>query len=205
METPPPYRPAKKSNTGLIIGLIIGGVAICCIGPLLLLGGGAWFGFKSVGPMVTCAMAIEDVQKAMLKYADDHNGHLPKAETWQDDIKPYYVKESKKNDKEGNPFKVMPAEGNWGCDAGGTTTGFAFNSDLSDKEVATIKDKSTALVFEVPKTGHNLAMKYEKQDPNTSPKIFNERRGWFVAPVDGEVGLMSPKGKNVHFNTGQRN
>jgi hypothetical protein len=132
----------------------------------------------------------------MRQYADAHGGKLPPAASWQSDIKAIYAKASAKNKKEGNPFGVMPAEGQWGCEANGAKTGFAYNSSVAGKKLADLPS-DTILVFEVPQTGMNLAMPYKAQDPNQSPKIMNERRGWFVAPVSGEAHLISPKGKSV--------
>lgn len=198
MEAPPPYR-QKKSNTGLIIGLIIGGLVLCCVGPALLIGGLGYFGLKQGVPIVTCAMAIDDLQTAMTQYADANGGKLPAANNWQTAIKPYYQKVvSGKKDQ--NPFGQMSAEGMWGCSVGDEKTGFAFNSDLAGKKIADIKDTSTVMIFEVPTQAMNQAMPYKEQDISKSPKILNDHRGWFVAPVKGEADLISEKGKRVRIN-----
>ena len=198
MESPPPYR-QKKSNTGLIVGLIIGAVVVCCLGPLLAVGGLGYFGLKQGVPMITCAIAIEDLQKSLKDYADAHNGKLPPAKTWQTDIKEFYVKESAKNRQENSPIKIMPADGEWGCVAGETQTGFAYNSNVAGKKLSDL-DGDTIVIFEVAKRSLNQAMPYKPQDPKTSPKIMTEHRGWFVAPVDGDAHLLSPDGKSVKID-----
>jgi hypothetical protein len=165
----------------------------------LLVGGGFWAFNKGKG-MVACAMAFENVRDATLDYAKDHKGKLPPAEKWMDEVRPYYQKElDRMPDKDGTKvIGIMPATGAWSCDNGeGGRTGIAFNKALSGKKVDDIKNpETTYLIFETPTASENLTMAYEDQSKESSPKIFNEARGWFKAPVKGDVdtGKMKTRG-----------
>jgi len=201
METPPPYAPPrKKSNTGLIIGLVLGGIAICCIGGVgLLIGGGLW-AFGKAKPLVDCAVHFGEVRKAIDLYVKDHNDTLPKAESWQEDIKPY-LSQVHFDKKDLGPFERIKPEGEWGCkqDEGGFT-GMAFNDAVSGKKLSDVKDPySTILIFEVDHSGRNLHEEYKERSSENSPKIFNEHRGWFEMPVIGKAH-SSKNGKDMDFN-----
>lgn len=192
MESPPPYMPApKKSNTGLIVGLILGGFFLCCLLPLGLLGGFGYFAFNKSKDMVSCIMAYQNVRDALVDYSQDHGGKLPPAAKWMDEVRPYYKKIiARAPDKDGQKvFGFMPAEGTWSCsDGSGGQTGMAFNSDLSGKKVADIKNPSrTYLVFETKSPAPNLNQKFEELPKDQSPKIFNSARGWIKVPVQGDV------------------
>ena len=198
MESPPPYSPPpRKSSSGLIIGLVIGGVLLCCVAPLALLGGGAYFGMKKVGPLVTCAMGFEQIRDSVVSYSEANGGKLPHAKKWMDEVRPYYQKELKK--MEGNPFGSIPAEGVWSCtDDDGKKTGIAFNSALDGKNLKDVKDQiATMVIFEMGQPELNKSAPYKEQDKATSPKAFGKPRGWFAAPLSGEV-----KAGNQDFDFG---
>jgi hypothetical protein len=200
MEQPPPYRP-KKSNTGLIVGLVIGGLVVCCIGPLLLLGGGVWWGMTKGGPVAKCAISMEAMQEAVLEYANANGGKLPDAAKWQDLVKPYYAKAIQKSDAKDNPFGVIPAEGEWGCTADDeVATGIAFNSDLSNKKLADIQDQSgTVMLFEMKQRRMNLSGKYDKSNLGDMPKRFG-KPALFIATVSGHTKMIGPNGKEADMN-----
>lgn len=189
----------KKSNTGLIVGLVIGGVVLCCGLPIGLLVGGGFWAFNKFGGFVTCGVGVTQLRSATLAYAKDHNGKLPKSETWMDDIRPYFVKEVA--GEKDNPFK-MSTTGAYSCKSDEGETGIAFNSALSGKEIAKIKDRTAAIViFEIEKPSLNAAQKYKPLPESSSPVIMSgERRGWFSAPVEGAILLngkeFSRKSKN---------
>jgi hypothetical protein len=201
METPPPYNPPrKKSSTGLIIGLVLGGVAICCIGGIALALLAGYFGWKVGGPVAECALGFTEVQKAMHEYLNDHNGTFPKAETWQDEIRPYYVK-VRAREKDAGPFKLWDPQGVWGCKNGSSTTGIAFNSKLSGKKLSDIEDKPiTIMLFEVETARTNANEPFKPRDDKVSPTIMGEPRGWIKIPVEGEMIMQSP-GKSSKFGT----
>jgi len=203
MESPPPYMPApKKSNTGLIIGLIIGGVFLCCVLPIGLMGGGAFWVFNKAKGIVQCGMAFQNVKNGVLKYAAAHDGKLPKAETWQDDVKRYYAESMTPKDQAG-PFEQMSPDGDWGCkESDGTMTGIAFNSDLSGKKLDSIKDQlGTVLLFETERASHNLHEKYKPRPFETSPMMLGKHRGWLKSSVSGQNVLTDKNGREVPFNT----
>lgn len=190
MESPPSFTPpGKKSNTGLIVGLIVGGVVLCCVLPIGLIAGGGFFAFKKVQGSITCAFAFEQIRTSVTDYADANGGKLPTASKWMDQVRPYYEKQVKSAKVEKNPFGTLPVNGVWGCtDDTGLKTGIAFNSELSNKKLADIKDKaSTILIFEVPSAEMNRNEPYKPQPKNTSPKVFGNPRGWIYAPVEGKL------------------
>ena len=151
-------------------------------------------------PGLSCVVNFEYVRNAIVAYANDHKGKLPKAETWQDDIKSYYTKETLK-EKNDNPFDSLNPEGNWECKSSGNkVTGFAFNSDLSGKNLSDIKDpEGTIVVFEVPESGRNLHQSYTPRSKYDSPKIFGSERGWIAMPLTGSAHGL-PKNINVNVN-----
>lgn len=207
METPPPYIPSKpKSKTGLVVGLVIAAVLVCCVAPIALLGGGAaWFMSKGQDFM-TCTLSYTLVPKAVTAYIKKNNGTLPKAATWQDDVRPYYkkihTKLTKKEDM--GPFKLMPAEGDWGCSEAGETSCMAFNTELAGKKLADIKDPgNTIMLFETSKTGKNLAFKFKEEPFEKSPKMMgtSEHRGWFVVMANGELYVFGRDGKRARASS----
>lgn len=189
MESPPSFTPpGKKSNTGLIVGLIIGGVVLCCVLPIGILAGGGLFAFNKVKGSLTCAMGFKDIRNAVIAYSEANNGKLPTASKWMDQVRPYYEKELQ-NSKEENPFGSIPVNGVWGCsNDGGTQTGIAFNSALSDKYLKDIKDRaSTIVIFEVPTPAANKSEAYTERPKSSSPKMMGTPRGWFKAPLEGSI------------------
>ncbi len=188
METPPPYiPPQKKSKTGLIIGLVVGGILLCCVLPIGLVAGGGYFMFKKASGMIECSVSMTTLRDALIDYSKDHGGKLPKADKWQDDVRSYYAKKMASKGSEAGPFTLIPAAGNWDCKADSGPTGIAFNEKLSGKKLSDIEDKSsTILLFQVPQaTTPNLHMPYAPQEMDKSPKMFNEHIGWIEQPVEG--------------------
>lgn len=194
--TPPPFSPGespsyapRKSNSSLkVILLILFLVCVPCIG-LITVGG--YFGFKAFGGAMklgACALGFDDVRKAILRYADDHDGKLPDAKTWQTDVEPYYSKVIARH-KDTGPVKLMPVAGPWGCDDGnGRLTGIAFNEEVSGKRLADIKSKySVILIYEIDAPGTNAHGIYKYRPKSTSPIMFGQHRGWIAMPIEGEM------------------
>ena len=170
------------------------GFGLCCILPGIVLGGLAFWGFNGAKDLVGCTLNIAAIKKSITQYTDEHDGKLPAAATWQTDLAPYVQKQLSKM-KEGNPFKTMDANGDWGCsDKDVLTSGFAFNSELSGKKLSEIKDRQTVMVFEIDKVGRNQSMPYKPQDPSHSPTIFGKQRGWYFLNVSGETVLHTANG-----------
>lgn len=199
METPPQYAPPrKKSNTGLIIALVLGGIAVCCIGGVALLG---FFGFNffknTIAPMAECAINYEIVHKSMLAYTKDHEGTLPAASKWQDELAPYVEKELAAQNTEGNPFKLLDPKGEWSCTTGTKKTGMAFNSEFDGKKLADAIADDKVIVFETDGTGRNLAEKYAEKPMASSPQMMGKPRGWILirAASGAEMGGKPMAGK----------
>ncbi len=203
MQSPPPFSggtPKKKTNTGLIIGLIIGAVLLCCVLPIGgLIGGAFYVGNKAKG-FIGCTISVDLMAKSMNDYLAAHDNTYPKAEHWQDDLRPYYKTRLDKQSKE-VPFGLVPAEGAWPCsEEGGGQSGFAFNSDVAGKKRTEV-NPSTVVIFEVPEVKMNNSMTFKKQDPAVSPKILGERRPWYEILASGE--LIGAKGSSrININTG---
>lgn len=195
--------PKKKSNTGLIVGLIIGGVFLCCIGPAaLLVGGGFWIFNKGKGIM-QCTYAFRDVRDGLRLYAADHAGKLPEADKWQDEVAPYYDKVlAQTNDKDKQFIGIMPSGGMWGCDDGsGGRTGMALNDEIAGKELSSLESSSTVVLFEIERATRNAHEKYSSKPETAAPKILGSPRGWFLIRMGGEPKLMA-KGREQSANTG---
>lgn len=205
--TPPPFgaqQPAKKNNTVLIVVIVLVVLAIPC---LLLVGGGFWVynvAKTNVMPMAGCAIGFEELRDSILAYADDNDGKLPNAATWQDDVRSYFAKESKGNKQDKGPFETFQPDGDWGCKHEGGMTGIAFNSELSGKKVADIKDpEDTIVIYEVPAAKRNASGVYKEQAKSSSPKIFGERRGWFKIALKGDGDLDGTRqGRRIKFEAG---
>lgn len=188
METPPAYAPPKKSNTGLIIGLVLGGIAICCLGGVGVVIFGGFQLFKNTKPMVECMMTYTFVDKALDAYQKDHDGKLPSAASWQTELAKYIEKDMADNKKEAGPFKVMDPSGEWGCTDGKLQTGMAFNTEASGMAMSKARADEVVIIFETPQTGRNLAMKYEPLEKSAGPKIMGSPRGWLT--IQGGRGVL---------------
>ncbi|MDR3691299.1 MAG: hypothetical protein P4L46_18105 [Fimbriimonas sp.] len=212
MEVPPTYLPPRRSKNGLLIGIIVGAICLCCLLGSLVVGGG-WFAFRSVSGTAGCVITFTEMSKAMTKYESSHKGKLPKADTWQDDLRSDLRKSLLPKEQAG-PFPQISPDGDWGCrESDGASTGLAFNSDVSGKSLDDIKDsEKTVVLFETIKPEKNQHMKYSRLDPKTSPKIFGSPRGWFFITANGDVWTDSPKkgpqrignsnmGANVQFHS----
>ena len=209
MESPPSFTPpGKKSNTGLIVGLIIGGVVLCCVLPIGLIGGGTFYAVKKVQGGLTCAVAFQQLRDSVTDYAASNGGKLPTAAKWMDQVRPYYEKQVKTSGAEKNPFGTMPVDGVWACvDDSGNKTGIAFNSELSGKSLEQIQDRASKIViFEVPTPAMNKNEPYKPLPKSSSPKLMGQPRGWFRAPLEGTIegselsGSVNSGNANVKFN-----
>lgn len=211
MSQPPRFVPsAPKSRTGLWIGLILGGIGVCCVLPIIALVGGGFYAFNNGKGVAECVVNLTILQKTVKQYANDHDGKLPNAEKWQDQLRPYVAKRLQRNSEKSMPFKMLTADGEWGCQAtGSSSTGIAFNSDFDGKKVQEVKDAMAAIVlFEIEKPRANAHEKYAPRDFKLSPKIFGTNRGWMVMPLAGEPeatdarGRVRPFGANMSSGSG---
>jgi hypothetical protein len=190
METPPTYAPPRKSNTGLIIGLVLGGIAICCIGGVAILGFAGFSFFKNtVAPMAECMIGYESVSESLQEYANAHGGKLPSATAWQDELRPFVEKRLAKVREEKVPFKIMDPSGEWSCTMGDRKTGMAYNSDVAGKTLEEARKANTVVIFEVDQIGKNLNIKYVDRGKEGSPKIMGESRGWIAIHAQSGVEM----------------
>lgn len=199
-QMPPPFSPPapvkKGNNTALILVVVFVAFSLVCVVPGYFIYKAVSSGFQQVLPVAECAMAFEDLRTAVLDYAEEHEGTLPDAATWQDDVRPYYKKVVSKADGERGPFKPMDPDMIWGCRVGdGKRTGIAFNVALSGKKLDAIQAPSdTVLIFEIEESKPNAHEEFRKLDPKTAPTIFGERRDWMVAHVKGDMDMNMGKG-----------
>src|SRR5579885_3675835 len=157
---PPPYYglPQKKSNTTTIVLIVLGVCALCCVLGIIGFVGLGWMGLNRAKSTIACTVGFEEAALAMQDYVDDHNGKLPPADKWQDDIRPYFSRH-RDDDMRHTPKMFGSSwdpKGDWTCkdENNGTTTGIAFNSDLGGMLLKDVKNpSSTFVLFEVPKTG----------------------------------------------------
>jgi hypothetical protein len=186
----PPYYAAhmpKKNNTLLIVLIILGALGLCCCG----VGGYSLYWAKNnVMGATSCIINIEVVRDATMDYVKAHDGVFPKAETWQDDIRPYLKKElTNVSSHSQDPFHmfISPNAQSWPCDTTkGKETGLAYNSDLSGKKLSGVKDpETTVLIFETPTPKANDSQPYKKLNDATAPKAFGTVRGWATIPIEG--------------------
>lgn len=151
-------------------------------------------GLGQLKPIVGCQLTFESMHEAIQDYAEEHNGKLPSAEKWQDEMKPYVARhlgrlvKKMKDEDAGWIMKIMDVEKDWGCYKGDTEemTGIAFNKSLSGKKVDDIESKSTSVIlFEIEAPKRNASEDFKSLDPKDSPKIFGSIRGWYEVTWDG--------------------
>lgn len=207
MQPPPPFEmpggPPRKKNSALP-WLIVGGVLVCCIGPIAVLGGGGLYAFNQARPFAECQFGFSGVSGAMRKYAAAHDGKLPPAATWQSDIATYYEDSIPKQDETG-PIHPPTVTGNFGCEGG--KTAIVYNSAYAGKPLAGIKDPDAIIVYESPETpGSNKVGTYKDPGKAASPNMMGNKRGWFalnamLEPVLISDGRQTPSG---NISTGRR-
>ena len=196
--TPPAFNPSRQQSGNKVwvwLLVAVGGLCLLCIG-------GLFFGVKSlfnVGfKMASCMMDGELAKNAVLAYAKEHDGKLPSAETWQDDIRPNYERLYNKAIGEMDPNK-MPS---WvdikiakpgevlECEMGSNgKTGFAFNDALGGKNISDFKDPfSTILIWETTSPAYNAHGNPDSRSA-TDPalKMFGHKRKWMDFPLEGEA------------------
>jgi hypothetical protein len=136
-------------------------------------------------------------------YAADHDGKLPQAANWEDEVRPYYEKVlTQSNKKDRQVFGSMSAAGPWGCgDGSGGKTGMAMNDEVSGQSLSKLEASTTIVLFEIERATQNAHEKYAVRSDANGPKIFGAPRGWFLVRMSGEPNLMN-KGRETPVNTG---
>lgn len=197
---PPNYSaaPPKKTNRNLILIIILICIGVPCIG-VIVAGIFAFRIWNTMTPTMGCLTSITLIGKGVTQYAREHKGLLPKADTWQDDVRPYYQRYAERGKA---PFDMMPPNGDWTCapsTKGGKSTGVAFNTDLSGKKLADIENPDiVALVFEVPEIGRNLHRPYKRLSEESSPSFMGSHRGWIWIDAAGSMhGMKNSSGVRI--------
>jgi len=169
---------------------VLGICAVCCILGVLGTVGAGFFAFNKAKNLVACSAGATELGRAVLEYADDHDGKLPDAKKWQDEVKPYFARMAADQQRRVKFIGTLDPNGVWGCkdESGPGMTGFAFNSELSGKKLTDISNKDeTIMIFEVPTAAMNANQPYVEQSQADSPKIMGSPRGWITIAVNGDV------------------
>ena len=206
MQTPPPFHgyegqmpPQKPKTNGIVILFAVLGVLLVCCGlPVGLLGYGGFKVFKGATSIGACFINTRTLAQALEDYEKAHDGKLPNAKTWQADLSPYF----KPKDKLKNgPITIWKPNGEWSCEEGNVKTGFAFNSDLSEKVASdVVKNNPEAVaIFETTTVAFNQSSSYKPLPFVQSPKVFsdfsNEHRGWLLVTPDAVLAVLKKSGK----------
>ncbi len=208
--TPPAFNPPnQQSGSKLWLWLLLIVIAFCILVMVAL-----FFSCKAMMntgmSMVSCAMNGDLARNAVLAYAQEHDGVLPNAETWQDDVRANYERLYQKAMGEmssedmpswlkldvAKPGEVL------GCSMGGTKTGFAFNSEVSGKKLSDFTDpKTTVLIFETLSPAYN-AYGLVKDRPTDDPalKFFGEKREWMDFHIEGESDMFESGNSDFDFD-----
>lgn len=149
-------------------------------------------------PFLGCVGTFHDLQAAMDLYAKDNKGRLPPGSKWQESLRPYLAKVP--SGDEFRRYSNLESKSVWGCTTPdeGVYTGIAFNSALSEKVLADIKEpEKTPLLFEVPAGSPNLSQPYSIERSGKAPVwVFGQPRGWMeVDPMGKLYMLMQDEGK----------
>lgn len=117
-----------------------------------------------------CRGNVRALVNALMVYALDHEGRLPKAETWLDDIQKYLS---------GSPLTCPSATGH--------TTSYAFNKRLSEVRLVDILNQSqVVLIYETAGGPRNDA-----GEGANIPKPGRHEDRYVVAYADGNIELRS--------------
>ncbi|MBL8059919.1 MAG: hypothetical protein JNK63_04285 [Chthonomonas sp.] len=153
-------------------------------------------GVAAMRPIAGCMLEANALRDSILHYANRHDGKLPGAETWADDVRAEFLRRRSElialdlqlRDKSATPAIRWSADrGPWGCVIDGQMQAFQYNADLAGKELKSIKDPmKTVLVFETPAL-QNAAVKYERRGDRTKPEVLGQLRDWIVVPVSGKM------------------
>lgn len=190
MPPPPAARATNSANKAcLIIVLLL--LAFCAIGAVI-------FGFfmKGVWGQVSstagCMATFEITHDAAIAYSKEHNGQLPSADKWQQEIKPYYERLYNKMESEFKDASMLkgflPARSDdvLQCKWEGRVTGIAYNSAVAGKKVSDFKEPTkTVMFFETDESAKNLTRPFKEMPKTKAPKIMYNDRDWIVYFIDG--------------------
>ena len=199
--TPPPYYPPQQQSGNKVwLWVLLAVVAFCIVAMVGLFFAGKSMMNQSLS-LVSCSVNAELARDAVVAYALDHDGKLPDAAHWQDDVKPYYERLYKKlasemelqkmpdwiNFKIAKPGEVLE------CAVGpDTKTGFAFNSLLAGKNSKDIENLGVTLViWETTTPAYNASGDPSLRGPAGSKyKIFGQERPYMDVPYEGSAEFL---------------
>ncbi len=178
------------------------------------LGGFAVYQFSKgavgmLNSVVQCTLTFDLVQKSSLAYAKEHNGVLPSADSWQEQISPYYIKlktkalEQMSSSKEVPFFNFEPADISkpLSCNFGEPITGITYNKKLSGVKVADIKDPlNTPLFFEAEAIAVNASSEYKERAKDSGPKIMGSGRDWIAWNVQQDKNPFATENDSLRIN-----
>jgi hypothetical protein len=161
--------------------------------------------------LVSCMMNGDLARKAVLAYAQDHEGKLPNAATWQDDIRPYYERLYTKlmedenlkempdwmNIKVASPGTVLECEL-----SGGKKTGFAFNTAIAGKLLSEFTTPTTTiLIFETTSPAYNASGDPTARNANDPIlKFYGDKREWLDFMIEGESEMFESADSDFDFD-----
>ena len=202
---PPPGMapPRRKSNTALIITIILICVLVPCIAVVGFIFWGIHIAKNNIMPWVGCGINLEQAAYSIRDYAKDHNGMLPKASDWQDEVRSYVIKRGERKSHKDNPFGTMNPNKPYGCQPSGDAqhgSGIAFNSDLSGKKLDDVKDTQTILVYEIEAPAANASGPYKDRGETAPPFFAGAKREWLTVDVHGHLHGMDSSRHSGSFN-----
>lgn len=135
---------------------------------------------------ITSESNLRQIALAVIVYAQQHNGHLPDADKWTDEIVSFWAKDM-----------ILPELLHEPAAPGHHVSDYAFNRALSGVDINTIKDLShTVLLFESTTGTHNAA-----DTGDSVPTPGRHEGGTVYAFADGRVQWV-PDGHPQLFRAG---
>lgn len=181
----PSGAPPKKSNAGLIIGIIIGVFVLLCGGGLLV--GGLALS-KNVFPFAGCVASMAVADEGIKGYVKE-TGKFPDADKWQDQAKKYI---KSKEDTKGAPMKIWMGEGPIDCSIDGTEMSLYFNKGMAGQDAKKLQEQGMnpiVLLWGPKKEGINLSANANEFDKIPAPKLFGENIGWLKMSLNGSTNM----------------
>lgn len=154
------------SGVGLsLIGILLGGLMSAVLYPVFVRA-------REAAVRQTCIAQAGQVATGVLIYAGDHDGGLPAADTWCDDLLPYVKRRG---------IFVCPGTPK-------TSSSFAYNRALAGHPLNEIPDPARTVLIYESKLGWNGA-----GGPETMASAFRAKPGYVIGFADGHATFVEPK------------
>ncbi len=138
---------------------------------------------RAAATRITSESNLRQIALGIIVYAQQHNGHLPDADQWTDEITPFWAKDM-----------ILPQLLHDPIVPGHRPSDYAFNKALSGKDINAIKDPShTVLLFESTTGRRNAA-----DTGQSVPTPGRHEGGTVYAFADGRVHWV-PDGQPQRF------